>query len=53
MLDAPVTTDDGDQGCADRGTMTIQRQGRTLALFTWVDVAKPENKAGGILRLVD
>ena len=53
VLDAPVTTEDGDQGCADRGTMTIQRQGRTLALFTWVDVAKPENKAGGILRLVD
>jgi hypothetical protein len=53
VLDAPVTTQGPAGGCAERGTLTLQRQSRALALFTWVDANEPANRAGGFLRLVD
>jgi hypothetical protein len=52
VLDAPVT-EDANGNCADRGTVTLQRQGRSVAVFGWEDAADPANRATGRLRLVD
>jgi hypothetical protein len=49
VLDAPVAGD----GCARSGTVTLQRVVRGSLLFTWVDAAASDNRASGLLRLVD
>jgi predicted Ser/Thr protein kinase len=50
VLDTPVSEADGP--CAERGTATLARRGKT-ALFTWEDAANPSNRAAGVLTLED
>jgi serine/threonine protein kinase len=50
VLDAPVT-DDPNGACAARGTVTLSRTGRDVALFTWVDASDDTNRANGLVRL--